>query len=415
MPTSACRFLLAACLGAPLIVFAATPAAPGSTLTPAIAATVAGATSTATPTATPPVIRSQAELDAYLRAVPAGSTPLDALPASARQRFLGGLSFAPAGLASFELEDLDHYLTLDQGRAVLALFGVHGYAADSLKGRARPLTPEERDRPASDIERRFNRMHAANEKHDNAREVELYDALLAPLQRASLEHVSDNDLYLLWRGANSATFWSPTPSHLRDMQRDLAEFRRRGVATPDRVQILARRLIAARDFDAARKLAADYPDAKLDPVPDVQTSPQLVAGAPSMLSVRDDAPLLRESVDMSVPLRIVVVASCHFSQDAARAISADAKLDRLFRDHAIWLANEQESLELVRDWNRQFPSQPIHVAWQESEWRMLDSWAMPTFYVFRRGKLVSQWDGWPSDKEGMARLHAGLDKAGVEY
>ena len=119
--------------------------------------------------------------------------------------------------------------------------------------------------------------------------------------------------------------------------------------------------------------------------------------------------MARQPFDLSAPLRIVVVASCHFSRDAARAIRADAQLRSLFAGNAIWLASQNEQLDAVSDWNREFPDQPIHIAWRDSEWSMLDSWAMPTFYLFRHGQLVKKFSGW----EDVNTLKQALREGGV--
>lgn len=49
----------------------------------------------------------------------------------------------------------------------------------------------------------------------------------------------------------------------------------------------------------------------------------------------------------------------------------------------------------------------MHIAWQDTEWTMLDSWTMPTFYIFRRGKLVNRFAGW-SKETGPQQLRAAL-------
>ncbi|MGH8279392.1 MAG: hypothetical protein ACRETQ_07500 [Gammaproteobacteria bacterium] len=38
----------------------------------------------------------------------------------------------------------------------------------------------------------------------------------------------------------------------------------------------------------------------------------------------------------------------------------------------------------------------MRIAWTDSEWHILNSWLIPTLYVFRHGKLVKQWSGWPA-------------------
>lgn len=133
----------------------------------------------------------------------------------------------------------------------------------------------------------------------------------------------------------------------------------------------------------------------VDAAPAFRKPASLPPGQPTTLTVNArNRTMTRQAFDLSARLRIVVVASCHFSKDAARAIAADAQLHPFFADDAIWLASENESFGAVADWNREFPDQPIHVAWKDSEWAMLDDWAMPTFYVFRHGQLVKKFSGW---------------------
>ena len=148
----------------------------------------------------------------------------------------------------------------------------------------------------------------------------------------------------------------------------------------------------------------------------ITDAPTLIEGTtspgnlPTALSVDVAAHTMkRDAFDLSTPLRIVVVASCHFSQDAARAIEADSRLRPLFVRHAVWLAGENETFGEVEEWNKAFPDQPIHIAWKDSEWSMLDSWGMPTFYVFRHGRLAGKFIGW----HGLESLRQSLKKAGA--
>jgi len=44
---------------------------------------------------------------------------------------------------------------------------------------------------------------------------------------------------------------------------------------------------------------------------------------------------------------------------------------------------------------------------------MLNSWNMPTFYVFKHGKLVEEWNGWPSDSAALNTVRTKLQAAGI--
>ncbi|MGH8216711.1 MAG: hypothetical protein ACREPZ_13595 [Rhodanobacteraceae bacterium] len=54
----------------------------------------------------------------------------------------------------------------------------------------------------------------------------------------------------------------------------------------------------------------------------------------------------------------------------------------------------------------------MNVARRNCDWHKLDSWAIPTFYVFRHGKLVDQWNGWPAST-GMQPLREHLRRNGL--
>lgn len=141
-------------------------------------------------------------------------------------------------------------------------------------------------------------------------------------------------------------------------------------------------------------------------VPSAPTS----AGQPTALDV--DAPsdtMRRQGIDLGGPLRIVVIAGCHYSEDAARAVQADPALHALFARHAVWLAAPAQSIAAVVGWDREFPDMPMHVAWSNDAWPMLDDWSMPTYYVFRDGRESARFKGW----HGISVLKDELRKAGA--
>lgn len=371
----------------------------------------AGAAHATPPTAIATPIRSPAELDRYLKATPPNESPLSLLPAGARRRFLRTLTWGDRGLGGFDTSDLQQYLTDAQIARVLALFDSQPYAA-GLHGRATALTPAQRAAPETPLESRFDRVYFARADgthggHAGESESELYDRLLASYQnRNELARLDADDVILLFRAADGVAI-AHAPRYLDDLQLDLAELHQRGAATSSRVSAAHAQLVAARRFAEANALAREYPAARIATLPPLTQLPNAGVNPTVLVTQPDGAAMLREPVDMDVPLRIVVVAGCHFSVDAVRAIRANPRLDALFRDHAVWLAGENESLPDVLQWNREYRDQPMYVAWRHKEWSMLASWNIPTFYVFRYGKLTGQWPGWngPDDLRAHLRAH----------
>lgn len=363
---------------------------------------------------TPPIPTS-AELAHYLTTTPARESPLSLLPPGARKRFLGSLTWDTQGLAGFDLGDLQQYLTGAEAVRVLALFGMQDIAA-GIDGRSHPLGAAGRIASETPLEQQFDRWFFAPQdarhgtaNHDDA--TALYARLLQPRQnRSGLARLGDSDAGLLFRAAEAQALDAPGAGYLDDLRLDLAELHRRGLARPGQVARVHQQLVAARRFDDANALAAEYPHAAIAPLPPLVTAPAVAAGQPTVLMLQPGGKaMLREPVDMHASPQIVVVAGCHFSVDAVRAVRADPALDALFRDHAIWLAPASELLPDVLQWNRQFPDQPMRVAWRNAEWSMLDSWNIPTFHVFRDGKLIDRWQGWAAGT-GLATLREHLHR-----
>ena len=358
-------------------------------------------------------IKSKAELTRYLQNTPRTS-PLNDLSPGARKRFLGQLDFGQHGLRSIPLEDLDSELTHSQIVQLLALFGEEKYASGGLTPAEQLRRKRERAQDASakgctvetcaesDVERRYDELilQKNNPSVPDAQHFALtgqrYDHLFGSYQTPEhLRSLSHTDLRLLKRAVEEAVFYVPSSTHVAQLQMNLAEMQRRGIVEDKDYARLHQALIANRDFDAANAIVRDHPGMDVDTVPAFRKPASLSPNQPTALTVNTQSDTMtRQAFDLSAPLRIVVVASCHFSLDAARAIEADAQLRPIFANDAIWLASQREHFSSVIDWNREFPDQPIHIAWQDSEWSMLDSWAMPTFYVFRHGRLVKKFDGW---------------------
>lgn len=391
----------------------------------------------ASTSAAPPtthLIRSAAELESYMHSQAMKTSPLMELSPGGRKRFLNELPWAKYGFrGSIPLDDATNELTYTQ---IVQLFGLFGWNSkpllESLKDAG--LTPaaraqQQRERiddaaarhcsvemcPETDIERRYDELvqskpdfslpDAKRMALDNKR----YDRLFGTIQSAPLDAISRPDLRLLKR-AVERTLLDPDPKHIAQLTRDLAEMQRRGMVEDADFKALYAAEVSARQFADAAALRKEHPGMHVAALPAFVTDQAPRSGQPTVLSIDTHSNTMRrQAVDLGAPLRIVVIAGCHFSEDAAHAIEGDAQLRPLFAQHAIWLANPAEQIDDVSAWNRQFPDFPMHVAWSQDEWSMLPNWGMPTYYVYRNGQLVKQFSGWL----GTARLKQSLHEAGA--
>jgi hypothetical protein len=374
-----------------------------------------------------PLITSKAQLTHYLQNTPPGQSPLDELSPGGRKRFLTQLNFGQHGLRGISRDDPESELTHPQIVRLLALFGAEKYARGGLTPAEQARFKREQAMDAAargcvvkscaetEVERRYDELvkHDPDASLSDAQRFafvgQQYDRLFKSYQTPQrLRSATHPDLRLRKRAVEYTIPLLPSPTHIAQLQLDLAEMQRRSMIDDRDYTTLHQALITSRDFNAAETLVQRHPSMNVDAVPTFRKPVSLPPGQPTALTVRGGS-MTRQSFNLSAPLRIVVVASCHFSEDAARAIEADPQLRPIFANNAIWLASQNEHFSSVKEWNREFPDQPIHIAWQDSEWSMLDSWAMPTFYVFRNGQMVKTFSGWFD----VATLKHSLREAGI--
>lgn len=374
-------------------------------------------------------IHSPAELQRYLHDTPIEASPLAMLPPASRKRFLARLEFHPHRV-DIDYGEPDAELTHPQIVALYALFGQSppagiGLAPAQQQRRQRERTEDARRRgcvparcPETEVEQRFDQLNAIKpdfsqpEAQRFAAEQRDYDRLFGAFfsQPGSLRSLGDPDLRLLARALHQAIYAMPDERHVAQLRRVLREMQRRGMAEDTDFRPLHAAEVGTRQFAAATRLRTEHPGMQVAALPDFVPGPAPKAGRPTALSVdAHSGTMRRRAIDLGGPLRIVVIAGCHFSENAAKAIEDDAQLHPLFAQHAIWLAAPAQQIGEVSAWNRQFPDMPMHVAWNQHEWSMLPNWAMPTWYVYRNGLLVKQFSGWL----GTAELKQSLRGAGA--
>ena len=387
------------------------------------------ALATSTPGADATPIRAQAELQRYLRETPIRNTPLAPLPPTSRKRFLEQLQFRAHGV-DINYGEPAAELTHPQIVRLYALFGQSAPASLGLTAAQQQRRMLERNEdarrrncipaqcPESEVERRFDALGAIAPHFDLpdaqrfTAEKRDYDRLFDSFFRTpdALRDLGDPDLRLLTRALYTTLYAVPDDVHIAQLHRVLQEMQRRGMTEDADFKELHDAEVAARRFAAASALRAAHPGMRVAALPTFVPGPAPAAGQPTALSVdaRGDT-MRRQAVDLGGPLRIVVIAGCHFSEDAAKAIEGDAELRPLFARHSFWLAAPSQPITDVPAWNREFADLPMHVAWRQDEWPMLPDWGMPTYYVYRDGQLVKRFSGWL----GAAQLKQSLREAGA--
>ena len=338
-------------------------------------------------------IASSADLDRYLAHVAPGESPLDRLSAPAKRRFLA--AFREGRLSTAELQA---ELTREDARAVLALFGYERFVPTHLRAQYLAIGASE----TPDASARFDAIDKAAYASD-AREAvaDEYRRLYAPEETdAALRRLSDGDLALSFRAASKLAETDPD-ADMRDLLVDLAELERRGVAAPGWIADTYGLFMLHRDFAGAQTFRGRHPDTGLPPLPKLRDESN--GHVPTVLVRDDDGALVRRAVSIDPRAQVIVVAGCHFSKDAAEAIEADPVLRPLFSRNTLWIspASEDPADPDLARWNREHPLAAMSTAWRASEWPAIDTWAMPTFYFLRDGRVAAKVVGWQDHRDAV--------------
>lgn len=273
------------------------------------------------------------------------------------------------------------------------------------------------------IEQRYNRLVEVddstfgNPEPERNRSLEAAYVDLFEDGSHDRRRVDDHDLTLLFRAAQRIHFYTHKSKYEEEMARYLDVMESRGIATPVNRLDYYRSLIAERRFGDAERYAQSANISPNDRVPAIRTSPDEFIGSPAVLEVVSDGQSLRihqlRVEDMSVV--VVVTPWCHFARHGLGAISLNPEIAQALKGRVIWLMPVEGNLDVgaVRQWNAEHPEQSMVYAYKKEGWSMLPDWGTPTFYFFKRGRVVAQQVGWRSDAEGVAALRGNLKKIGL--
>lgn len=249
-----------------------------------------------------------------------------------------------------------------------------------------------------------------------------YAQWFAPLQnQRSLERIDNAELAMLYQAAETATFYSNLNKYLRDTALDLGALEDRNNATVKYNKEMFHTLVRLRLFSQAKAFHIRHPNMPVEALPVLHDDVGEAVHGPTVLKVDpDQAILTRQPAKLDRNAQIVVVTHplCHFAKYGMRDLNHGSQLMRVFKRHAIWLAPQDGRLyvKTFQQWNREHPDEQIVMAWKGSEWpkinKSITSWATPTFYFFKDGKLVTKVVGWP--KQGnLKALTAATRKIGL--
>lgn len=216
-----------------------------------------------------------------------------------------------------------------------------------------------------------------------------------------LKQLSNIDLRALFDvTSRTANLNIENPRYRNEFQSDFQELNNRGLATNQQAREIYLLFFAARLFDQARNFAEQYRNFLFPKLPVIKQEGQLSTGLSTLLVARNGKrEMLRRAIDLSHGMKVVLIMSpmCHFARDGLLAINADPKLKRIFEgNNVVWMAQDIPLIyfDQYQKWNNDHPKEAIGVAYLPSEWPVINSWGLPTFYFFKNGILIKKLIGW---------------------
>jgi hypothetical protein len=274
----------------------------------------------------------------------------------------------------------------------------------------------------SSIKVTFNRLHAINvaavDLPEKAGQIAtIYAQQIEPLQRLdNVGSLKTDDIELLFRSADTASFYLMKSAYVEDMELDLRVLASHGVVEEWNYAELYGAYVGLREFDKARQLAASHPKMAVAALPEITLSP-LGSSSHEVLRVSNsDGSVRNGTVDIGHGAVILVVGHphCHFSQDAIAAIKGNRTLEKLFKEHSRWITPPARALDdqAIREWNARHDFAKYDVAYSRDAWPGIDTWETPVFYFYRDGVLRDTVIGWPKGGN-LPALEHGIRSIGI--
>lgn len=219
------------------------------------------------------------------------------------------------------------------------------------------------------------------------------------------------ELKLRARAADEAAFYSGNSAYALEF-RDLTRLlERQGNASPSTISRVYFALLSVRDFAAAESWRLSHPEAGFGALPEITLLPPELRSKPSVLVLHENKRALEQRlVDMKTGPVVVAVGypQCHFSKNSVTDIENDPVLQKRLQNHIRWITPQDRNFDFERlqKWNAEHPTARLAITYLADAWFDIDTWATPTFYFFKDGKLMNKVEGWP--KEGSKPQ---LDKA----
>lgn len=211
-------------------------------------------------------------------------------------------------------------------------------------------------------------------------------------------------------------FYTLDDKYIKSMRRALEGLDSKNLAKRADHERMYRSLIAAHDYNEAKKLNDIKKLGHQDTFAIVRDT-KISAERSEWLVSKSNATLTKVEYKMpDGPVVIMITQpNCHFSQNAIRDIEKDSRILARMQPITKFIAPPSINFNLsdYQKWNSSKPQFSISVMHKVLEWPELTDWATPNFYFFKDRRLVAAVTGWPA-KGHISELDSALDMIGAK-
>lgn len=236
------------------------------------------------------------------------------------------------------------------------------------------------------------------------------------LSPPNLKTYSMPTMKLLLASLESVSFYARgTQPHLSRQERIVDEMVRRGSATPDTVEQLFHRYLAARQFEKARSLKSRFSNVELWDIPEIIESKDSAERAFRVYDISSDSKTATiKHMPIATGPKIVVAGflGCSVTTEALGLVEADKNMLRAMQTYGIILTSRFEPGGIaVR--NSKTIAARMYVAYTEEDWPGVNFIESPTFHFLKDGKIVHRFFGIDRKGRFSEDFQRGLDSIGL--
>ena len=224
----------------------------------------------------------------------------------------------------------------------------------------------------------------------------------ANFQGISITPLDDVELRMLFIASLNASSLSRDTHLAKEVRAIFEEMSSRQILSEQNYQHMQGLYVRLRLLDDAKFFNEKYQNfAELEPIPDIRDHGLKPLGRTVFKIAQNKNQIDEVPFQTGNDFFILVIAHplCHFTQDAAAAISSDPALRDFFSAHSKWVVPDDFKFNLpeIRQWNLVFPEYQLSIVNSVSDWSEIKYWDTPNFYIYDQGKVINVIRGWPKD------------------